>query len=133
LSAVHGIVRTNRKSFFFFSSFFSPPHNMNRLRTDDSAKAAVTGWKSVYVNKGFTTRINGVTKDESDLLLKYLFDLVSQNHDAQVRFKWQENDLAIWDNRRYARFALSRRLCLMTSFAQHVALRDIRLCRSAGG
>ena len=58
-----------------------------------------TGWKSVYVNKGFTKRLNGVTKDESDLLLAYLFNLVTQNHDAQVRFKWRPNDLAIWDNR----------------------------------
>jgi hypothetical protein len=39
----------------------------------------VTGWKSVYVNKGFTRRINGVTKDESDMLLQYLFN-VSQPH-----------------------------------------------------
>ncbi|THC95226.1 hypothetical protein EYZ11_005303 [Aspergillus tanneri] len=59
----------------------------------------VTGWKSVYVNKGFTKRINGVTKDESDVLLSYLFNLVTQNHDAQVRFKWEKNDMAIWDNR----------------------------------
>lgn len=60
---------------------------------------AVTGWKSVYVNKGFTKRINGVTKDESDLLLAYIFNLLTQNHDAQVRFKWRKNDIAIWDNR----------------------------------
>jgi alpha-ketoglutarate-dependent taurine dioxygenase len=60
---------------------------------------AVTGWKSVYVNKGFTKRINGISRDESDLLLPYLFNLVTQNHDAQVRFKWRANDLAIWDNR----------------------------------
>ncbi|KAF2125897.1 TfdA family taurine catabolism dioxygenase TauD [Dothidotthia symphoricarpi CBS 119687] len=59
----------------------------------------VTGWKSVYVNKGFTKRLNGVTKDESDLILNYLFNIVTQNHDAQVRFRWQQNDLAIWDNR----------------------------------
>lgn len=36
---------------------------------------AVTGWKSVYVNRGFTRRINGVTKDESDVLLQYLFNV----------------------------------------------------------
>ncbi|KAK5656953.1 hypothetical protein OQA88_3475 [Cercophora sp. LCS_1] len=71
LAAVHPVIRTN----------------------------PVTGWKSVYVNKGFTKRINGVTKDESDVLLPYLFNLVTQNHDAQVRFKWRKNDLAIWDNR----------------------------------
>lgn len=77
------------------------------LNHGDSLKAVhpvirtnpVTGWKSVFVNKGFTKRINGVTKDESDMLLNYLFNLVTQNHDAQVRFKWNKNDLAIWDNR----------------------------------
>lgn len=60
---------------------------------------AVTGWKSVFVNRGFTKRINGVTKDESDVLLGYLFNLLTQNHDAQVRFKWRKNDMGIWDNR----------------------------------
>jgi alpha-ketoglutarate-dependent taurine dioxygenase len=59
----------------------------------------VTGWKSVFVNKGFTRRINGVTKDESDILLGYLINMVTQNHDAHVRFNWRKNDLAIWDNR----------------------------------
>ncbi|KAM0226405.1 hypothetical protein ACHAQD_000326 [Fusarium lateritium] len=59
----------------------------------------VTGWKSVFVNKGFTKRINGLSKDESDTLLAYLFNLVTQNHDAQVRFRWSKNDCAIWDNR----------------------------------
>jgi alpha-ketoglutarate-dependent taurine dioxygenase len=71
LQAVHPVVRTN----------------------------PVTGWKSLYVNHGFTRRINGVTRDESDLLLPYLWNLVTQNHDAQVRFKWNKNDMAIWDNR----------------------------------
>lgn len=59
----------------------------------------MTGWKSVYVNRAFTKRINGLTRDESDLILGYLFNLVTQNHDAQVRFKWRKNDIAIWDNR----------------------------------
>jgi alpha-ketoglutarate-dependent taurine dioxygenase len=34
---------------------------------------AVTGWKSVFVNKGFTKRIVELTKDESDVILEYLF------------------------------------------------------------
>jgi alpha-ketoglutarate-dependent taurine dioxygenase len=71
LSAVHPLIRTN----------------------------PVTGWKSVYVNKGFTKRINGLSKDESDTLLSYLFNLVTQNHDAQVRYRWSKNDCAIWDKR----------------------------------
>jgi len=40
-----------------------------------------------------------VTKDESDAILDYLFRHISQNHDLQVRFKWNTNDVAIWDNR----------------------------------
>jgi alpha-ketoglutarate-dependent taurine dioxygenase len=58
----------------------------------------ITGWKSLFVNKAFTKRINGVTKDESDFLLKYCTDLVTQNHDLQVRFKWQKGDVALWHN-----------------------------------
>ncbi|KAG5359229.1 Alpha-ketoglutarate-dependent taurine dioxygenase [Yarrowia sp. C11] len=59
----------------------------------------VTGWKSVFVNPGFTKKIVGVTPDESASLLDLLFRNLSQGHDAQVRFKWHENDVAIWDNR----------------------------------
>ena len=35
----------------------------------------MTGWKGVFVNRGFTHRILGVTKDESDMLLQYLFNV----------------------------------------------------------
>ncbi|EKM51097.1 uncharacterized protein PHACADRAFT_103865 [Phanerochaete carnosa HHB-10118-sp] len=59
----------------------------------------VTGWKSVFVNPNFTKRIVGVTKDESDTILKHLFNLIQLNHDLQVRFKWEKNSIAIWDNR----------------------------------
>jgi alpha-ketoglutarate-dependent taurine dioxygenase len=89
LSAVHPVIRTNRKYLVVIKC-----QTVHANHTP-----AVTGWKSVYVNKGFTKRINGVTKDESDMLLGYLFNIVTQNHDAQVRFKWRPNDLAIWDNR----------------------------------
>ncbi|KAI9347719.1 hypothetical protein BDR26DRAFT_911084 [Obelidium mucronatum] len=59
----------------------------------------VTGWKGVFANKGFTKRINELSKDESDLVLAHLFDLTVQNHDVQVRFRWNKNDVAVWDNR----------------------------------
>jgi len=51
------------------------------------------------VNLRFTKRIVELTKDESDDVLEYLFRHVAENHDFQVRFKWNKNDLAIWDNR----------------------------------
>lgn len=60
----------------------------------------VTGWKSLYAVGPFPRYINGVSKDESERLLKWFHDLVIYNHDLQVRFKWkQPNDIAIWDNR----------------------------------
>ncbi|KAJ7592909.1 alpha-ketoglutarate-dependent sulfonate dioxygenase [Mycena floridula] len=59
----------------------------------------VTGWKSVYVNPGFTRRIIGVPKAESDAILSFLYHQISENHDNQVRFHWEPNSIAFWDNR----------------------------------
>lgn len=59
----------------------------------------VTGWKGLFVNRGFTKKVNELTKPESDALLEYLFNHISGNHDLQVRFRWEANSLAIWDNR----------------------------------
>lgn len=48
----------------------------------------------------FPTQINGLAEVESNGLLKYFKELLTQNHDLQVRFKWKSpNDIAIWDNR----------------------------------
>lgn len=58
-----------------------------------------TGWKSVYVNPGFVRRIVGVPKAESDAILNFLFRQISENPDFQVRFKWEVNSVAFWDNR----------------------------------
>ena len=48
---------------------------------------------------GFTRRIIGVPKPESDAILSFLFHQISENPDFQVRFKWERNSIAIWDNR----------------------------------
>lgn len=59
----------------------------------------VTGWKSIYVNPGFTRRLVGVPKAESDAILQFLFHQISENPDFQVRFRWEKDSIAIWDNR----------------------------------
>ena len=59
----------------------------------------VTGWKSVFVNPGFTRRIVGVPKAESDAILQFLFHQISENPDFQVRFRWERDSIAFWDNR----------------------------------
>lgn len=58
-----------------------------------------TGWKTLFVPRNFTRRINELTAAESDNLLEFLWDHVAANHDIQTRFRWEENNLAIWDNR----------------------------------
>ncbi|GAA5985032.1 hypothetical protein JCM10908_002496 [Rhodotorula pacifica] len=59
---------------------------------------AVTGFHTLHVNQTFTERIEGITIDESRVLLDYLFRLQAQSHDAQVRYHWGKDDLCIWDN-----------------------------------
>lgn len=58
----------------------------------------VTGRKALYVNRGFTTRIEGVSERESEALLAFLFEHV-QSPMFQCRFTWTPHAIAIWDNR----------------------------------
>jgi taurine dioxygenase len=58
----------------------------------------VTGKKALYVNKGFSRRILGIPRDESDGILAYLFEHMA-NPLFQCRFRWRENSIAFWDNR----------------------------------
>lgn len=57
-----------------------------------------TGRKFLYVNSNFTTRLLGMSDAESDALLAFLFDWV-RSPEIQVRFRWEEDSVAIWDNR----------------------------------
>lgn len=59
----------------------------------------VTGYKSVFVNPGFTRSIVGVPKGESDAIIQYLFQLIATSQESTVRFKWNVGDVAFWDNR----------------------------------
>jgi taurine dioxygenase len=58
----------------------------------------VSGKRSLFVNRGFTTRLVGVARDESDAMLRYLFDHI-ENELFQCRFRWRERSIAFWDNR----------------------------------
>ncbi|OWT58977.1 TauD/TfdA dioxygenase family protein [Candidimonas nitroreducens] len=65
-----------------------------------------TGRKSIFVDRGFTTQIEGLNKAESDALLEFLFE-----HSTQPQFiyrhQWRTNDLLIWDNRCTIHYAVS--------------------------
>ena len=58
----------------------------------------VTGRKALYVNRGFTARILGIPRDESEGILRYLYEHM-ENPLFQCRFRWQPNSVAFWDNR----------------------------------
>ncbi|CAI6090569.1 unnamed protein product [Clonostachys chloroleuca] len=84
----------------------------------------VTGWKGIF-GIGAPLKIggiNGVTNFESEVLQDYLFRLIVENHDLQVRFQWTKNDLVIWDNRS----------CFHTATNDYKGHRHINLCVSHG-
>jgi len=58
----------------------------------------VTGRKALFVNRGFTRRILGIPRDESEAMLRYLFEL-AENPLFQCRFRWSAGAVAFWDNR----------------------------------
>ena len=58
----------------------------------------VTGRKALFVNENFTTRIEGLNKNESDAILKMLYDHIA-TPEFHCRFKWREKSVAFWDNR----------------------------------
>jgi len=58
-----------------------------------------TGRNALYVNSGFTARIQDVTRTESDALLALLFDHIIQGLSFQIRVQWQPDTVVFWDNR----------------------------------
>jgi alpha-ketoglutarate-dependent taurine dioxygenase len=56
-----------------------------------------SGRKLLYVNEPFTTRITGLSDIESRQLLSELV-LQARIPEYQVRFRWQPDSVAIWDN-----------------------------------
>lgn len=57
-----------------------------------------SGRKGIFVNSNFTTHLDGVPEAESQAILKLLFDRFAAP-DFQVRFRWEVDSVALWDNR----------------------------------
>jgi len=65
-----------------------------------------SGVPVLYVNEGFTTHIVGISTAESDSLLSHLFEQIKKP-EYQVRFAWQVDSIAFWDNRQVQHYAVT--------------------------
>lgn len=65
-----------------------------------------TGRKTLYVNSAFTLRFEGWTAQESEPLLRYLYQFAARP-EFSCRWQWQEGSLAFWDNRATWHYALN--------------------------
>ncbi|KAK3630909.1 hypothetical protein LTR56_017182 [Elasticomyces elasticus] len=59
------------------------------------------------VHSCFTRRIIGLKDEESEAILQLLFRHISTSADVQVRVKWDDRTVVLWDNRVTAHTAIS--------------------------
>ena len=77
-------------------------HNIRPLIGEHPA----TGRKYLNFNEAFVTHIIGCTTNESNALRTLLANHMNKPED-QVRWKWENGDLAMWDNRVTMHYALA--------------------------
>jgi taurine dioxygenase len=65
-----------------------------------------TGDDGLFVNYGFTERIKGLRRKESDAILNMLFEHI-QKPEFLVRWRWTDNAVAFWDNRVTQHYAVN--------------------------
>jgi taurine dioxygenase len=65
-----------------------------------------TGRRALFVNRSFTTAIDGLSKLESASLLGMLHEHAEQPR-FQMRHRWRADDFVVWDNRSTQHFAVS--------------------------
>ncbi|MEE3059357.1 MAG: TauD/TfdA family dioxygenase, partial [Pseudomonadota bacterium] len=78
-----------------------PPSEHPVVRTHPETKERL-----IYVNDGFTSHIKDMNAQESDAILKKLYQ-TAWNPEVQCRFRWAPGSLAFWDNRACQHFAAS--------------------------
>jgi alpha-ketoglutarate-dependent taurine dioxygenase len=83
---------------------------------DDAARAVpvihpvvrihdVTGRPALFVNPGFTSHIVGLSRIESDALLRMLHEHTTQP-ELTVRHSWRAGDVVLWDNQATMHYAI---------------------------
>jgi taurine dioxygenase len=78
-----------------------PPVNHPVIRTHPVSKR-----KGLFVNGGFTTHINELGPEESQAVLSFLNTHIARP-EFTVRWRWQVDDVAFWDNRVTQHYAIA--------------------------
>ena len=97
---------------FFIDNFKKMDGNKKRNYNEYSNEHPIvrthpeTGKKILFVNWTYTKKIVGLSKEESDDILKILFEHQTRL-ELTCRFTWSENTICIWDNRSVIHFAIA--------------------------
>ena len=97
-------LKASHESEHFYSGRYKTESNSESKTEYPSAIHPVirthpeTGKKAIFVNKFFTTRILGLEPQESKFILNFLFSHIEKT-EFQIRYRWNKNDMAFWDNR----------------------------------
>src|ERR1700738_1369463 len=78
-----------------------PPVNHPVIRTHPVSRR-----KGLFVNGGFTTHINELSPEESRAVLAFLYEHMARP-EFTVRWRWQVDDVAFWDNRVTQHYAIA--------------------------
>lgn len=86
----------------FNRAYSEPTSKEQKKKTPDVSHPMVrthpyTGRKALYICPGMTTRIVDMPENESDALLRELFDWCTRP-DFVYTHEWQEGDALLWDN-----------------------------------
>jgi alpha-ketoglutarate-dependent taurine dioxygenase len=65
-----------------------------------------TGKRALFVDELWTERVVELEPDESTYLLAFLFEHI-KSPAFSIRWQWQVNDLALWDNRAFQHYAVN--------------------------
>jgi alpha-ketoglutarate-dependent sulfate ester dioxygenase len=82
----------------FTSTVFETEHPVVRVHPETNERALLLG--------GFAQRIVGLAPNEGHELLRLLSERVTRPENT-VRWRWQEGDVAIWDNRATQHYAIN--------------------------
>lgn len=101
LTAIHDVTSSMRKAIERGHSSANLAEIQQQLPPVEHPVVIVhpeTGQRSLFVNVNSTVRVVGLKDNESDMLLRYLFEHTKQP-EFQVRVRWDERTLVFLDNR----------------------------------